>query len=787
MANVVILTEKPSAAKNFAKALGGMSGSFEGTDYKIVHALGHLLEFKQPVDQVAPDKVEKYKSWELGSLPWDPKDFTWERELRKKGKTVDSGAKSLLADLGRDFNAAQEISIAADLDPTGEGDLLAWEVIDYLGLHHKTFTRMEFLDETEASIQKAFRNRRSVKSMEDEGGYRKAQFRSQWDMLSMQFTRVSTKASGSQVVLRNGRLKSAMVVLVGDALEAHNNYVKKPFFENRFKDENGVVYTDPETDRFEDKAQVPGGLNSSPVVKDGVSRKKTAPPKLMDLAGLSALLSKRGFSAKKVLENYQLLYQAQVVSYPRTEDRFISSEQFKELLPKVDQIAKVVGVDPAALTVRTERKTHIKSGGAHGANRPGPNVPPSLDAVEKTYGALGRAIYETLARNYLTMLAPDYEYDQHKGHVQDYPSYVGTLSVPAVQGWKGIFDLDAATAEDDDEAEEGSGATSLGTMADPFVHEGYPPRPPHPSMTWLMKQLERRSVGTGATRTSTYAEVTNNAAGKALMVEGKGGKLTLSNPGELNYHIVAGTNIGDLGLTERVFDQMKQVETAGADPAAFLAEVAELVRADIVTMGANAKKLPKVLTDKLNKAGVYKQPVEVIELPPSLHYTALGKTITKAKRTWSGHRFTDDEVAKLVAGETIAFTATSAKTGNEFPVKGKLEGQIFEKNGEKSPFVGFAPQFEEKEKAEGQYKGEKFVKFNAVFSGHRFTREEIAKLLDGETIEFKATSAKSGKEYTAKGKLGDGKYGFGFQLDTSGFGKGSSKGGSARGSRGGRR
>ncbi|ERB49652.1 hypothetical protein N806_00420 [Rhodococcus sp. P27] len=235
---------------------------------------------------------------------------------------------------------------------------------------------MEFLDETPASRRKAFSKRRAVTSIESEGDYRKADFRDKWDMLSMQFTRAATKVSGSSTVVRNGLLKSAMVVIVGDGLDAHKNYVKKAFYENRFRDENNVTYTAPDIDRFENKSAVPGGLESSPVVHDGTTRKKTGPPKWMDLAAISSLLSKEGFEAKKVLEAYQRMYEAQVVSYPRTEDKFISVEQFNERLPLVDKIASVVGVDPAALSHRGPRKSHIKSGGAHGANRSGPNVPP---------------------------------------------------------------------------------------------------------------------------------------------------------------------------------------------------------------------------------------------------------------------------------------------------------------------------------------------------------------------------------------------------------------------------
>ena len=76
------------------------------------------------------------------------------------------------------------------------------------------------------------------------------------------------------------------------------------------------------------------------------------------------------------------------MSYPRTEDKEVTPEQFGELLPFVDKIAGVVGVDTSLLSHRTARKTHVKEGGAHGANRPGINVPESLAGLEKGYGKI---------------------------------------------------------------------------------------------------------------------------------------------------------------------------------------------------------------------------------------------------------------------------------------------------------------------------------------------------------------------------------------------------------------
>ena len=82
MFDYLILTEKKSAFDNFVAALGGESGTVNGHTYQLTHAQGHLLEFLDPVDQVAPNLKDKYESWELKDLPWNLQDLTW----RKKAK-----------------------------------------------------------------------------------------------------------------------------------------------------------------------------------------------------------------------------------------------------------------------------------------------------------------------------------------------------------------------------------------------------------------------------------------------------------------------------------------------------------------------------------------------------------------------------------------------------------------------------------------------------------------------------------------------------------------------------
>lgn len=714
---VGILAEKPSAARNFAKALGGQSGTYNGESYVIAFARGHLFELKQPVDQVAPAKRERYGSWALKDLPWDVTDFAFEREKKKD-------TSKLLADIKKTLSSCDSIAVCTDLDPSGEGFLLAWEVISELGLAHKPIYRMYFTDESPASIQKAFVSRKRVASPEDHDEYRMAWLRSRWDFLSMQWTRIASQLAGQRVVVRQGRLKSAMTVLVGDQLKAHKAWKKVPFYESRFRDENGVMYIDPDAQRFAHESDVDlSGLHASSVTVDSQTMKRSGPPRMLDLAGLSALLSAKGVKAAEVLKTYQALYEAQICSYPRTEDKHVTKEQFAELVRNAPAIARAVGIDPSLLTHTAARSTHVKDSGAHGANRPGPVVPSSLAEVEAKYGKTGAMIYELLARSALAVLAEDYEYEAQKGHVTDFPAYVGSCSVPKKQGWKAVLG-DASMADDDDEND----VTGLGTKAQPFVHEGVPSQPVAPTVKWLMKQLERRDVGTGATRTSTFAEVSSSKARYPLMDETKG-RISLTETGEISYRLLPGTHIGDLAITERVFSDMKAVAKGEKRADDVLAEVARLVTDDIAVMTANAQTMRKDLG-----MGDY---VEKEYFEGTWQKTGAH---VRFNRTWSGHRFTDQECMDLLAGKDIEITATSKRTGGDFTVIGSFGEYEFE--GRKC--IGFIPDFTKPTSAAKRGVAPKSM------LGVKLTDEQREKIEAGEKVLVKGMkSKKSGKNFDA--------------------------------------
>lgn len=669
-----ILTEKPSAARSFAKALGGMSGTFDEKDYVITNAAGHLYEIDSPENMVPSDLRNKYKNWSLDNLPWDERDFDWSMVPTKDTSRVLSQIKSTLS--GCEF-----IVLAGDVDPSGEGGGISINIIQELGLLNKKFCRMYFDDESMPSIQKAFKTMKPIPDILHHDEYLMYLYRSRWDFLSMQFTRICKCLTGK--LLREGRLKSSMVVLVGDQLKAVSEYKKIPFYEWRFRDENGIVYSNPNEPRFPSKEQLLSGYVSSDVVVDGTEKKHKAPPKFMDLAALSAVMeSKYGVEPSVTLKTYQKMYEAQIVSYPRTEDKTITPEQFNDLLPKVDDIAAVIGVDHKLLTYRSPRPSHVKTGGAHGANRPGMNVPKSLSDLQ-SYGRGACEIYETLARNYLATIASDCMYDRQTGHLADYPDFTGSATRITSPGWKLIF------GESDEDEELSMDAPLLGTKADPFVFEGFPPKPSAPTTKWLMKQLEKHEVGTGATRTKTFADITNvkdKNGNDVSFFHSKRGRLTFSEFGDMSYMLLPGTHIGSLDLTEQVWKNMKDAGK-GADISKMLHDVQRLVSEDIVTMKKNLPavqaKYPDAKPGSATGGGYVKK--------EKISGKYKGKTEVSFNVEWGGHRFTDDEIAHLLAGDQISFQAVSA-AGKPYVAKGVLAQQTY--RGTK--FWGFKADFGKK-------------------------------------------------------------------------------------------
>lgn len=125
------------------------------------------------------------------------------------------------------------------------GDMIAWKILEYLGYKGK-IERMHLEDEEVSELRKGWDNRFTLESNPKKSkAYMKSYVRERWDFLSMQLVRACTvlaKKEGYATVVRAGRLKSVIVKLVYDQIQARRDYVRKSYYEVKYNDNQGHVY-----------------------------------------------------------------------------------------------------------------------------------------------------------------------------------------------------------------------------------------------------------------------------------------------------------------------------------------------------------------------------------------------------------------------------------------------------------------------------------------------------------------------------------------------------------------
>ncbi|MBQ6480508.1 MAG: hypothetical protein IJI45_05275, partial [Anaerolineaceae bacterium] len=323
--------------------------------------------------------------------------------------------------------------------------------------------------------------------------------------------------------------------------------------------------------------------------------------------------------------------------------------------------------------------------------------------------------------------------EQQKGYVKDYPEYKGTANVPVSMGYRKVFD-DTDTPED---------AKPLGDTAEPFIHEGANKKPEKPTIKWLTKRLEKFNVGTGATRTSTIADITRPDAKTGLMNEKKG-VLSLTENGKMSHCLLSGCSIASAEVTEKLFDAMQMIGRFEKRPQEMLYGIDQLIIGDKDVMLKNREEFIKRFGQGEETNGPAKKEEGT--------YIPTGERIS-FKRTWGTYTFTDSELQKLLLGEEIEIEYKD-KDG-----KGrKIRGSFGENKYKGNKYWGFIKTSDDAYITGLFVPTGETVTFKKTWSGHEFTADEAMKLLAGESIAIGAISSKKKKAFRCEGRLEKRKY-----------------------------
>ncbi len=327
-----ILTEKPSVAREIASIVGATErkeGFIEGNGYLITWALGHLVGLAMPEEY-------GYQSFQKESLPMLPTEFilTPRQVKTTKGYEFDKNASKQLQVIESVFSRCTSIIVATDAGR--EGELIFRYIYQYLGCQ-KPFSRLWISSLTDKAIREGLANLKDGEAYNKL--YQAAKVRSEADWLVGINATQALSVNASQGVYSLGRVQSPTLSMVCKRYLENKHFVTKPYWTvEMLVNKDGKTFKASVEKRFENKDEAShicqrieaiGRLKLSKI-----ERKKSVekPPLLYDLTSLQKEAnSQHGFSASKTLNIAQILYEKQLLTYPRTGSSYISEDVFEEI------------------------------------------------------------------------------------------------------------------------------------------------------------------------------------------------------------------------------------------------------------------------------------------------------------------------------------------------------------------------------------------------------------------------------------------------------------------------
>ncbi len=448
----LIIAEKPSLGRAIAdvlkKPLKKHEGYIEAASGDVVTwCIGHLLEQEEP-DAYDP----AYKKWMLEHLPIVPQQ--WQLRPRKGGRAQLGVIRKLL-------KRADVIVHAGD--PDREGQLLVDEVLDYLKLsqvRRQSIKRLLVSDLNPAAVKKALERMRSNQEYVPLAVSALARSRADW-LYGMNLTRACTlmgRKAGYNGLLSVGRVQTPILGLVARRDTEIESFQPKPFFEvlavlfdqqeaffkvkwqpseacRPWMDEEGRVLDKRLAQNVADRIKNKPGTVTKAEDKQG----KELPPLPYSLSALQIDAAKSlRLDAKGVLDICQRLYERKLITYPRSDCRYLPVEHHREA-PEVlatirhNRHTLSQAVD-GALPERKGRAWNDKKVDAHHAI-----IPTSKRADLERMSETDRKIYELIARQYLIQFYPDFTFRKRQVEVEIEKGLFKASSKETLnEGWKAV-------------------------------------------------------------------------------------------------------------------------------------------------------------------------------------------------------------------------------------------------------------------------------------------------------------------------------------------------------------
>ncbi|MCP4347684.1 MAG: DNA topoisomerase III [Desulfobacterales bacterium] len=448
----LILTEKPSVAQDFARALGinvRKDGYLENNEYIITWGVGHLVELLEPDEYDA-----KWKKWNLDTLPIIPDSFKYKpiSKTEKQLKII----KKLLK------NPLDMVVIATDAGR--EGEVIARTILLFSGFKDsKKINRFwtsqaltpEVVRDGMNSLKKASKYDRLWKA----GQSRQI---ADW-LVGMNCSRAATIKMND--LFSVGRVQTAVLSLLVDRRRERENFKPEPYWLVRanFSNDKGnwwglwfkgeITRFSKEKDAKEVLAKIDSQTGKVKSVKK--QKKKQPPPLLFSLTDLQRdANSKFGLSATVTLNIAQRLYEdKKCLSYPRTDSKVLGTKNVSMTQSIVKELSLsypniFAGVEPKLISASNKRVFNDSKLTDHHALIPLKPVPEGASGDEKK-------IYDLVLKRFSAAFHPDCEYEQTEIVTEVQKEKFRTRGRRILKpGWQLVYDAEDDKKKPGDDEEE---------------------------------------------------------------------------------------------------------------------------------------------------------------------------------------------------------------------------------------------------------------------------------------------------------------------------------------------
>ncbi len=577
----LVIAEKPSVARSIAAVIGAtdrQNGYLQGNGYLVSWCIGHLVSF---ADAALYD--ERFRKWRYEDLPIIPESW----------RLIVPPDKRERFDTLRTLLRSEDVSEVVNACDAGREGELIFRTVYHLAGCTKPMKRLWISSMEDSAIREGFAHLKPGRDYDPLHQSALCRAKADW-LIGINATRLFSVLYHKTLTV--GRVQTPTLKMLADRDAKITGFQKEKYH---------IVHIagggmEAVSDRFPDPAEaesVKTACGGARAVCASIQREKKTeqPPKLYDLTTLQREANRLfGFTAKQTLDYAQTLYEKRLLTYPRTDSRFLTDDMEQTAAGIVANMVPMLSfMEGAVFSPEIRHVLNSAKVSDHHA------IIPTAEFVKQGFSGLAdseKKLLSLVCCKLLCAVAPAHEYETVTATFtcagREFTAKGKTVLSP---GWKDIdrrfraslktdADEDGETVKELPELTEGQIFEDM--AASVTEHFTSPPKPyTEDTLLSAMERAgaedmpddaERKGLGTPATRASILEKLVQMG-----FIQRKGKQLLPTQDG-INLAAVLPEALTSPALTAEWETRLSEIAKGEADPDEFMAGIEAQAR-DLVT------------------------------------------------------------------------------------------------------------------------------------------------------------------------------------------------------------